>query len=88
MKATYFQAPSTGRAQLWGLGAGPNGDMWMADIQGYLDRVPLTASDASQMTQVKVSAAPHWMVTGPDGAIWFTEFTLGGGNGKIGRIVP
>ena len=50
MKATYFHAPSTGRAQLWGLGAGPKADMWMADIQGYLDRVPLTASDSSQMT--------------------------------------
>jgi streptogramin lyase len=88
LKPTVFQAPSTGRAQLWGLAPGPNGDMWMADIQGFLDRVPLTATDASQMAQVKVSAAPQWMTTGPDGAIWFTEYTLGGGNGKIGRLMP
>ena len=40
------------------------------------------------MSQVKVSEAPQWMTTGPDGAIWFTEYTLGGGNGMIGRIVP
>ena len=60
----------------------------MADIQGYLDRIPLTANDASQMSQVKVSEAPQWMTAGPDGAIWFTEYTLGGGNGMIGRIVP
>jgi virginiamycin B lyase len=88
LKPTVFQAPSTGRGQLWGLAAGPNGDMWMADIQGYLDRIPLTAIDASQMSQVKVSEAPQWMTTGPDGAIWFTEYTLGGANGMIGRIVP
>jgi virginiamycin B lyase len=91
LKPSVFRAPSTsslGRGQLWGLAAGPNADMWMADIQGYLDRIPLTANDASQMSQVKVSAAPQWMTTGPDGAIWFTEYTLSGGNGMIGRLVP
>ncbi len=91
LKPIVFKAPSQsslGRGQLWGLAAGPNADMWMADIQGFLDRIPLTASDASQMSQVKVSEAPQWMTAGPDGAIWFTEYTLGGGNGMIGRIVP
>jgi virginiamycin B lyase len=88
IRPTYFQAPSTGRAQLWGLAPGPNGDMWMADIQGYLDRMPLTSNDATQITQVKVSQGPKWMTTGPDGAIWFTEYVLGSGGGKIGRLVP
>jgi virginiamycin B lyase len=90
---TVFRAPSAqGRGQLWGLAPGPNNDLWMADIGGQqIDRIPASASSAAQMAAVPVSASPWWMVTGPDGAIWFTETTRGNGvppNGKIGRIVP
>ncbi len=92
---TVFSAPHAPQfswAQIYGIGAGPNGDMWVTDIADKaLDRIPLTATAASQITSVKVSASPFWVTTGPDGAIWFTERTLGNGippNGKIGRLVP
>jgi streptogramin lyase len=89
----FFQAPpvpGVGRAQMWGIAPGPDSDMWAADIDGAIDRVPLSATDSSQVTNVKVSESPRWVTTGPDGAIWFTEYIQGQiqANGMIGRIVP
>jgi streptogramin lyase len=92
---TFFQAPSTdtlGRGQMYGLAAGPNGDMLATDIaDNTIDRIPLTATDVSQMTVVKVSQTPYWVTSDSNGAIWFTEHVVGNGippNGMIGRIQP
>lgn len=96
LSPTVFKAPgqaAAGRAQIWGLAPGPNADMWFTDIaDDNIDRIPLTATSSGQITAIHVSEAPQWVVTGPDGAVWFTEWTRGSGsspkNGKIGRIVP
>ena len=75
-------------ANVRGIAAGPNADIWGADAGGdRLVRVPLTATDASQMTAVAVSEKAQWLTVGPDGAIWFTESSPTG-TGKIGRLVP
>ena len=86
---TVFTVPAiagiAGRVR--GIAPGPRDDMWGANAAGSLVRVPLTATDASQMTTVRVSEMPQWLTVGPDGAIWFTEATSTG-QGKIGRLVP
>ena len=75
-------------ANVRGIAPGPNADIWGADAGGdRLVRVPLTATDASQMTAVAVSEKAQWLTVGPDGAIWFTESSPTG-TGKIGRLVP
>jgi virginiamycin B lyase len=86
---TVFTVPPHGAVpgRVRGIAAGPNADMWGADAAGNLDRVPLTATNSSQVTAVAVSEAAQWLTLGPDGAIWFTESTPTG-NGKIGRLVP
>jgi streptogramin lyase len=87
--STAFTIPGSGvvAGRVRGIAVGPNGDMRGADASGKLDRVPLTATDSSQVTAVAVSESAQWLTVGPDGAIWFTASTPTG-NGKIGRLVP
>jgi virginiamycin B lyase len=85
--AVFTVPESAGPGRVRGIAAGSNGDMWGADAAGNLDRIPLTATDSSDVTAVKVSEMAQWLTPGPDGAMWFTEATSTG-NGKIGRLVP
>jgi len=75
-----------------GLTIGPDGAVWFADADGYLDRIPTDATSPSQITRISTGAgsSPQWLVTGSDGAIWYTDLNDGSGNdgtgGKIGRL--
>jgi streptogramin lyase len=83
---TVFELPQP--AGVRGITTGTNGDIWATDAGGHrLVRIPLGATNLSQMTTVKVAEMAQWATVDPNGVIWFTEGSPTG-NGMIGRLVP
>jgi virginiamycin B lyase len=57
--------------------------LWFAEIQaGRIGRISLDG----RVTEFAIheGSRPHAIVTGPDGALWFTQW----GNNHIGRLTP
>ncbi len=97
---TEFPLPTTG-LQAVNLTVGPDGNLWLAEQgglvpgqPGFLSRIDrITPSGAvTEFHLHTTSFVPNSLTVGPDGNLWFTEFsenTLpGGGRGRIGRITP
>jgi streptogramin lyase len=72
---------------------GPDGNMWFAEVgtdkigritpNGTITEFDLpTAATRGPSTDFDAGSQPFDIITGPDGALWFTEFT----GDKIGRI--
>ena len=78
---TYKPAPFAGSGP-WGVAAGPDGAMWITELQGNaIGRIAMDGRVA-QFPIPTPGANPFDVAAGPDGAMWFTEWN---GN-KIGRI--
>jgi virginiamycin B lyase len=90
---TEFPIPNTGAALAGGITAGPDGALWFAEdagvgvppsigritLGGQITSLPLPMFNGSSPTGD--FAATDSLVTGPDGALWFTDLSH-----QIGRI--
>jgi virginiamycin B lyase len=85
-----FTIPST-FTEPWGITVGPDGRTWFTESDNNANRIGRVDPGTGNVTEFSIptptnplqaQSGPHGIVTGPDGALWFTE---NGGN-KIGRI--
>ncbi len=85
------ECPVPGAASTNGITTGPDGAIWFTDMPGNsIGRMALTfgAGSRSECGVVtlyplpKSASRPLEIITGPDGALWFTEFVTS----RIGRI--
>ncbi len=81
---TEFSTGLSPGCSLWGITAGPDGNLWFAEQAG--DRIGRITPDGT-ITEFPPQPLPEWsqpinIATGPDGNLWFTEL----GANKIGRI--
>ncbi len=60
-----------------GITAGPDGNLWFADINGAIDRI----TTAGVITEFSSTIGPQGITAGPDGNLWFTDQ-----NNTVGRI--
>ena len=84
-----FPLPTSQLGTLLGLALGPDGNVWFADgldVGGHIGRI----SSDGEIVMHPITHAPHVftgardLVTGRDGALWFTE----GRANLIGRMTP
>ncbi len=79
---TYFSAGITGSAQLEGITAGPDGNLWFTESQtDKIGRITPAGVITEFSTGMTPAANPTGITVGPDGNLWFTT-----GAGRIGRI--
>ena len=78
-------ATATANAGPEGMVAGPDGNLWYAEINANKIAEANPATGAStEFTPPTAGSGPLGVALGPDGNIWFTEFAAG----KIGEINP
>ncbi len=86
-------ALSTAIGAPYGIGAGPDGNMWVTTDAGTgrqdsIVRISpagaITSFQAGTRTGGGFGAGPESIATGPDGNLWFTEFWAN----RIGRMTP
>lgn len=92
-KITEFALPNA-NAQPWGITTGPDGALWFTEascvrepgsgciIGNKIGRITTTGL----LTEFRVpsdGSGPHSITTGPDGALWFTEYY----GSRVGRLV-
>ena|SRR5579864_5495662 len=71
-----------GASQLFGITAGPDGNVWFADAyRSAIGRIDMSGK-VTEFTTPTASAFPYAITVGPDGNLWFTET----GIHSIGRI--
>jgi uncharacterized repeat protein (TIGR01451 family) len=74
----------TAGSQLWGIAAGPDGNVWFAErIVNKIGRITPTGV-VTEFTVPTATSQPDGLAGGPDGNVWFTEDA---GN-KVGKITP
>jgi streptogramin lyase len=82
-------AASPGRAQLLGIAAGPDGNVWFtlgdASTAGRARIGRITPGGAVREFALSPDSDPHGITAGPDGNLWFADRGL---PGRIGRITP
>jgi streptogramin lyase len=83
--ATEFSAGITGNADLYGIAAGLDGNLWFTE-RGVdkIGRITPAGVITEFSAGITAGAVPIGITLGPDGNLWFTEQT---GN-RIGRITP
>jgi streptogramin lyase len=80
---TEFAIP-TANSQSYAIAAGPDGNLWFAEVQANkIGRITPTGS-ATEFAVPTGFGEPDAITAGPDGNVWFTELV---GN-KIGKITP
>ena len=84
---TEFRTGISAGSELYGLTAGPDGNLWFTEFQGSrIGRItpagPNTVTEFS--AGISAGSLPDRITAGPDGNLWFTE---NGGN-RIGRSAP
>ncbi len=89
---TEFSAGITAGAEIGGITAGPDGNLWFADYLGRIGRITPLGVVTEFSAGITAGAGPQDITAGPDGNLWFTEtyFDLGTQSYvvKIGRITP
>ena len=92
-KITEFALPNC-NAQPWGITAGPDGALWFTEsacvrqpgprciIGNKIGRITTTGS-VTDFAVPTDGSGPHSITTGPDGALWFTEYY----GSRVGRLV-
>ncbi|OAF12442.1 hypothetical protein AYJ54_06330 [Bradyrhizobium centrolobii] len=92
-KITEFALPDP-NAQPWGITTGPDGALWFTEascirrpgsrciVGNKIGRITTTGS-VTEFTVPSDGSGPHSITTGPDGALWFTEYY----GGRVGRLV-
>ncbi|WGS20596.1 MULTISPECIES: hypothetical protein [unclassified Bradyrhizobium] len=92
-KITEFALPNSD-AQPWGITRGPDGALWFTEascvrqpgprcaIGNKIGRITTTGS-VTEFAVPSDGSGPHSITTGPDGALWFTEYY----GGRVGRLV-
>jgi streptogramin lyase len=78
---TEFSAGITAGVQIFGITAGPDGNVWFTDSYGGIGRI--TPLGVITESSAGVSAGAIDITAGSDGNLWFT-----GGHDRIGRITP
>lgn len=93
-KTTEFALPNP-NAQPWGITTGPDGALWFTEascVRGSgsrciagnkIGRITITGM-VTEFPIPSDGGGPHGITTGPDGALWFTEYY----GSRIGRLVP
>ena len=83
---TEFSAGLTANSKPFGIGAGPDGNIWFTETAnpGRIGRIKPDGTITEFTTGLTGDSAPGGIVAGPDGNIWFTEIN---GN-RVGRITP
>ena len=80
---TEFTAGITSGANLAGIAAGPDGNLWFTEYDGdRIGRITPSGVVTEFSTGISTFGGPDGITAGPDGNLWFTEFN---GN-RIGRI--
>ncbi len=78
---TEFAVPTAASAPVFGIAAGPDGNLWFTEFAGdKIGRISLGGTFAE--FPLASGAAPTGIVTGPDGNLWFSET----GHSKIGKM--
>jgi streptogramin lyase len=68
-----------------GIAAGPDGNLWFAEINASkIGEINPVTDAISEFATPTPNSSPLGITTGPDGNLWFTEFAAG----KIGEINP
>jgi virginiamycin B lyase len=92
-KITEFALPNP-NAQPWGITTGPDGALWFTEsacvrqpgprciIGNKIGRITTTGL-VTEFTIPSDGSGPHSITTGPDGALWFTEYY----ESRVGRLV-
>ena len=80
-KIREFPLPTAGSGPE-GITAGPDGNLWFAELLGNKIGRITTAGAITEFTVPTASSEPLGITAGPDGNLWFTEI---GGN-KIGQL--
>lgn len=76
---TEFLLPA-GASTLFGITAGPDGNLWIKDFAGKIYRMSVTGSVTTFVIPTKNFGSDKELIVGPDGALWFLE------DNKVGRI--
>jgi streptogramin lyase len=80
---TEFAIP-TGSSQSYAITAGPDGNLWFAEVHGNkIGRITPTGT-VTEFAVPTGGGGPGGITAGPDGNVWFTEL----GGTKIGKITP
>jgi streptogramin lyase len=78
---TEFTVPTAGGEPVFGIAAGPDGNLWFTEFSGdKIGRITLGGTFAE--FPLASGAVPTGIVTGPDGNLWFAEV----GASKIGKM--
>jgi virginiamycin B lyase len=92
-KVTEFALPNS-NSQPWGITMGPDGALWFTEascvrqpgprcgIGNKIGRITTTGL-VTEFTVPSDGSGPHSITTGPDGALWFTEYY----GSRVGRLV-
>ena len=92
-KITEFALPNP-HAQPWGITTGPDGALWFTEascirepgsrciVGNKIGRITTTGL-VTEFTIPSDGSGPHSITTGPDGALWFTEYY----GSRVGRLV-
>ena len=92
-KITEFALPNAD-AQPWGITTGPDGALWFTEsscvrqpgsrciVGNKIGRIT-TNGLITEFTVPSDGSGPHSITTGPDGALWFTEYY----GSRVGRLV-
>jgi hypothetical protein len=75
---TELKLPTTG--SIYGIAAGPDGNIWIKDYTGRIHRVTPTGTITSFTIPTTSAGRDVELVSGPDGALWFLE------DKAVGRI--
>jgi virginiamycin B lyase len=92
-KITEFALPNP-NAQPWGITTGPEGALWFTEsscirqpgsrciVGNKIGRITTTGL-VTEFTIPSDGSGPHSITSGPDGALWFTEYY----GSRVGRLV-
>jgi streptogramin lyase len=81
---TEFATPTTG-SQPEGIAAGPDGNLWFAELNaGKIGEIDPNTHAINEFSIPTAPSGPLGITVGPDGNIWFTESQAN----KIGEINP
>ncbi len=92
-QVTEFSTGISANGALFGIAAGPDGDLWFTEITGNrIGRITPSGTVTEFSTGISADSYPAGIAAGPDDNLWFTEQGCAGCSpaapSEIGRITP
>ena len=87
---TEFGENTFAGAMIYGITAGPDGNLWFTELSANKVGKITPAGDITEFgAGISANAGPYEITAGPDGNLWFAENFAGGRQaGGIARITP